>query len=103
MNIFHFIFLIITFFKVVIYCDSHSFCGSNFLPKVDPKELLINSTKRNTEKRKLSEIEYTPIKIIIDNKYLSYQLQNKVINQERYNLIINSLNSSANMLSSLIS
>ena len=99
-NIFIFMCL---YLKIGIYCKSFKFCGSDFLPKVDPKELLINSTKRNTEKRKLSEIEYTPIKIIIDNKYLSYQLQNKVINQERYNLIINSLNSSANMLSSLIS
>ena len=101
MNIFHFIFLIITFFKVVIYCDSHSFCGSNFLPKVDPKNLLINSTKNFTKKRKL-EIEYIPINIIIDNKYLSYQLENHIINEQKYNLIINSLNSAASMLSSLI-
>ena len=85
-----------------IFCESYSFCGSNFLPKIDPNKLLINSTKSIPRKRKISEVEYIPINIIIDNKYLLYQLRNGVIKEDRYGLIINSLNSAASLLSSLI-
>ena len=102
MKCLHFILFIFFYLKNFVDCDSNTFCGSHLLPKIDPKKLLINSTKSFSSKRKLSDIEYTPIKIIIDNKYISYQLQNHVIDESRYNLIINSLNSAASMLSSLI-
>ena len=85
-----------------IYCDSHSFCGSNFLPKIDKKKLLINSTKKFSNKRKLAPKEYTPLNIIIDKTYLSYQLQNNIINDERNSLIKDALDSAASLLSSLI-
>ena len=86
-----------------IYCESYSFCGSNFLPKIEPNKLLINSTKSIPRKRKTSEKEYIPINIIIDTKYLLYQLQNNVIKEDRYTLIIKSLQSAASNMSSLIS
>ena len=70
-----------------IYCESYSFCGSNFLPKIEANKLLINSTKSIPRKRKTSEKEYIPINIIIDTKYLLYQLQNNVIKEDRYTLI----------------
>ena len=85
------------------YIKSYSFCGSNFLPKIDPNKLLINSTKSIPRKRKTSEKEYIPINIIIDTKYLLYQLQNNVIKEDRYTLIIKSLQSAASNMSSLIS
>ena len=97
-----FYFLIYVF--VYTYCESHSFCGSNFLPKKDLNKLIINSTKIISQrKRKASETEYVPINIIIDNKYLSYQLQNNIIKEDRYSLIMNSLRSAASIMSSLIS
>ena len=102
MNTFYILFIILNYVNIRIYCDSYSFCGSNFLPKKDIKKLIINSTKNNSQKRKLDPIEYIPINIIIDNKYLSHQLQNHIVNEERYNLITNALNSAAEMLSSLI-
>ena len=103
MNVFDILFFLLLYTKIRIYCQSYSFCGSNFLPKKDPKKLLINSTKNFSQKRKISSTEYIPINIIIDKKYLSYQLQNHIINEDRYNLITEALDSAASILSSLIS
>ena len=33
-------FTILFYLKIGIYCDSNTFCGSDFLPKKDPKKLL---------------------------------------------------------------
>ena len=106
MTFLFFILFIISFSN--IFGKSNSFCGSHLLPKNAQKQLIINNTlksnknKSKNTKRKLST-EYTPINIIIDNQYLSYQLQNNVISTTKYNLIINSLDTAISMLTSLIS
>ena len=102
MNVFDILFFLLFYSKIRIYCQSYSFCGTNFLPKKDPKKLIINSTKKFSQKRKASSSELIPINIIIDKQYLSYQLQNHIINEDRYNLITEALDSAASILSSLI-
>jgi hypothetical protein len=94
-----------------IYSNSNSFCGSHLLPKlhkskslnknINSEKELNNKTKNN--KRKLSSNEYVPLNIIIDNKYMSYQLQNHVISDKVYDLILNALNKAASMLNSILS
>ena len=95
-------FIILFYLKIGIYCDSNTFCGSDFLPKKDPKKLLINTTLNSPHKRKLANPEYTSLNIIIDYKYLSNQLQNNMVKESLYNLIKSSLDSAASILSSLI-
>ena len=41
MNTFYILFIILNYVNIRIYCDSYSFCGSNFLPKKDIKKLII--------------------------------------------------------------
>ena len=99
-------FLYLLFFK--IKSESNSFCGSHLLPKIGQRQLVINSIIKSNQyntkntKRKL-ELEYTPLKIIIDNQYLLYQLQNKKVSEKQYTLIINALNTASSMITSLIS
>ena len=87
--------------------NSDSFCGTNLLSSEVQKQLINNVTLKannnriNDNKRKLSE--YTPIKIIIDNQYLSDQLTRKIVSENKYTLILNALNTATSMLSSLIS
>ena len=96
-------------FYLPIYSYSHSFCGSNLLKEDNKRQVneskktsLINKTKNS--KRKLSdEYKFTPINIIIDNKYLIYQRDNEIVTKEKYNLIFNALQEAASKLSSLIS
>ena len=95
-----------------IFSNSNSFCGSHLLPKLH-KNKLLNKTnnssqkelnnKTNNNKRKLSSNENVPLKIIIDNKYMLYQLQNKVISDKVYDLILNALNKAVSMLNSILS
>ena len=102
------IFLFVSFY-LPIYSHSHSFCGSNLLKEdnkrqvIDSKKTsLINKTKNS--KRKLSdEYKFTPINIIIDTKYLLYQLSNETKTEKNYDFIINALKDAASKLSSLIS
>ena len=96
-----FVFFFLSFY-LTIY--SHSFCGHDSLSKDKQSQLIHNNKLKSSknQKRKLS-IEYTPIKIIIDNQYLSYQLQNKIVTEKIYTLILNSLKNAAYLLSELIS
>ena len=91
-----------------IFSNSNSFCGSHLLPKLHKNKSLNknnNSTEKelNNNKRKLSSNENVPLNIIIDNKYMSYQLQNHVISDKVYDLILNALNKAASMLNSILS
>ena len=103
--VFLFLFFL-SFYK--INNNPNSFCGSNLLPKINKKILKKNSTiisknknmPKNSKKRKLSE---SPIKIIIDNKYMQKQLTNPIITMEKYTLILESLQKASSLLSSLIS
>ena len=74
MNVFDILFFLLFYTKIRIYCQSYSFCGSNFLPKKDPKKLLIDSTRKFSQKRKISSTEDIPINIIIDKKYLNIKI-----------------------------
>ena len=92
-----------------IQSNSNSFCGSYLLKKNITKKKLKNNSiinsyqnKTNDSKRKLST-DYTPLNIIIDNKYLSYQLQNHIISDKKYDLILNSLEKAASIMSLLLS
>ena len=106
------IFLFVSFY-LPIYSHSHSFCGSDLLKKDKKRQLVIDSKKKSlvnktkNSRRKLSdEYKFTPINIIIDNKYLQYQLNNetdKIKAEEKYTLILNALKDAASKLSSLIS
>ena len=102
MNSFFIPIFILFYLKIEIYCDSNTFCGSNFLPKKDPKKLLIDAKINNSQKRRLADTEYTSLNIIIDYKYLSNQLDNNIVRQNLYNLIKESLDQAASILSSLI-
>ena len=102
MNSFFIPIIILLYLKIEIYCDSNTFCGSNFLPKKDPKKLLMDAKINNSQKRRLVDTEYTSLNIIIDYKYLSNQLQNNMVKESLYNLIKSSLDSAASILSSLI-
>ena len=90
-----------------LFSYSYSFCGIHLHSNENQKQLIKNATlktKKNNiynNKRKLST-EYTPLKIIIDNQYISYQRQNNIISEKKYDLIINSLNAATSILSSLI-
>jgi len=95
-----------------ILSNSNSFCGSHLLPKLHKNKLLNKnntSTKKelnyktNNNKRKLSSNEYVPLNIIIDNRYMLYQLQNHVISDKVYDLVFNALEKAASMLSSILS
>ena len=106
------IFLFVSFY-LPIYSHSHTFCGSDLLKKDKKRQLVIDSKKKSlvnktkNSRRKLSdEYKFTPINIIIDNKYLQYQLNNetdKIKAEEKYTLILNALKDAASKLSSLIS
>ena len=106
-------FLIFTFlFSSSFYkinSNSNSFCGSNLLPKYNNNLLKENLTiksnnniTKNTKKRKLAT-NNTPLRIIIDNQYMSYQLQNNKALGEKYTLILESLTKASKLLSTLIS
>ena len=96
-----------SFYKINAY--SNSFCGSNLLPKFNKtllkENLALKSNKnitKNSKKRKLL-VEYTPINIVIDNKYMLYQRGKDIISVEKYTLISESLQKAATLLSSLVS
>ena len=101
-----FLHLLILYFSN-LFRYSYSFCGIHLHSTATQNQLIKNKTlnsKRNNiynNKRQLST-EYTELKIIIDNQYLLYQLQNNIISEKKYELIFNSLNAATSMLSSLI-
>ena len=108
MNIFFLHLFFLYFTNLFFY--SYSFCGihlhSTLSQNKSKKNITLKSKKNKNNlynnKRQLSN-EYTSLNIIIDNQYLSYQLQNNIISEKKYELIINSLNTATLMLSSLIS
>ena len=82
---------------------SNSFCGSNLMPKRKKREIIPKSNNEQIvgPKRKL-EPEYSPINIILDNQYMFYQLQNHVITEPIYTLILQALQTAVSMIQSLI-